>query len=170
MLKTDEDTQTPTIAELRKDTYTGVGVLTAVLFFIIALFHNLGGTEKHFGSFGPSDDLYILNVPINTHFRFWFALLSVGITYATRSYIKNTVKAFFKFSLLNTYQKEIRGFSKTEFIILTGFITFVDELIQLLSLSIILSQLDFIIFGNTIHSIFAMLAVHKALKNKVITR
>ncbi|OQW67515.1 MAG: hypothetical protein BVN35_20185 [Proteobacteria bacterium ST_bin11] len=166
----EEEEAKPSAEELRKIAFNGVAVLSVALIYIATLFHYLGGTEKHFNTFGPNDNLYILNVQINTWFRFFVALLSIGLTYAARSFVKSTLGAYLKFSVFNVYQQTIRGFSKTGFVLLAGFVTFVDELIQLLSLSILLSQLDFIIFGNSVHAIVVMLTVYRSLKTKKVIR
>jgi hypothetical protein len=152
----------------RKNVYTGSIVLFGVLIAIFILFHCVGGTDKHFDSFGPSDDLKVLDVKIDTVPRFVAIITIIGIIYAARAYIKNAIWPHIKYPVFNPNQTVIYGFSFNEYTAFTGYIKFVDELIELLLLSIILTQLDFLIFGNIINSIVMMVAARRALKTKTI--
>ena len=149
----------------RRIVHIGIGVLTVALLLICMIFHSLGGTSKHLDQIGPSDDLVVLETKINTPARYMGIIAIIGIIYGTRAFIKNNVWSNLKY-IFNPYQKTLMGFTRAEYVVFSGYIKFADDLIEMLLLSIVLQNVEFMIFGITINSVILMFSVHHVLKSK----
>ncbi len=167
MMLHDDNEEKEESVNPRRTVHVGIAILTVALLSICVIFHSLGGTSKHFDQIGPSDDLVVLETKINTPFRYIGIIAIIGIIYATRSHIKNNVWPNIKY-IFNPYQKTLNGFTRKEYLLYAGYIKFVDDLIEMLLLSIILHEVEFMIFGITINSAILMLSVHQVLKTKTV--
>jgi len=138
--------------------------LLFIVIIPIVLTYSSKNDNKYFKS-GPSEDLTILNVKINTTMRYFLLHLLILFVEIIKTTVNELANPVIEFNLCNPDKKVITEFTKKELYVLTSIISFVNNTSNALSIIVTITQIDLAVM-QIIYSSLTSLCITVLLVNE----
>ena len=137
-------------------------VLTACLLFFIACVDE----EYISKSFGPSDDLWIIGININTRVRYTFLTLIMMVVQAVMLVSEDIGEPIIAFTVYNTQCDDIRFFSRFELQMKTNLFYLSKGALKIIKIFVMVQRLDMLLLVYFTEEIGSIFTVHNILAPK----
>jgi hypothetical protein len=139
---------------------------TLTTLFLVIAFYNLSETNSTYLNIGPTDDLYIGSMRINT-WENWIKLVAIIlIVNITKVIVQDYGMPAMLFYTFDPSQTYIREFSRRElegFVIYNGFLS---SIVDVFTFILIISQIDIAIISSLVPQVVSSFLIHFILKPK----
>ena len=141
----------------------GNAITLMLVIIIVCIFRDPGST---YFRLGPSDDLVIISVRINTWNKWSLLLIFIGIVKSAEVLVNELGSPVLGFSVYNPDKKHITDFTKNELNFLTNSMWFVNGIRGILMIVINVTQFDIALFDTIISEIVSIFTVRQLLNEK----
>lgn len=140
------------------------------IFCIVTSFCLIKGESSKYYFFGPSDDLVIVSIKINTWTRYILLLLIITIMDAFKVIVEEIGMPILDFSIYNPDKKVIIEFGKVELQIYGNLMFLFSSLRNVFSILIIVSQIDISIFSVIVDNVTTIFTIRLLLNEKTFAK
>ena len=142
-------------------------VLLLVVVSLITYFQH--GDSKYF-RFGPSGDLIVISVNINTKKRYGILLLIVSLVKMTKVIVEEIGMPVIGFNIYNPDKKVITEFTKNELQFYGNTMYLTSSLRQIFEIMVTISQIDIAIYSVIISEVTTVFTIRMLLNEKRFTK
>lgn len=139
-------------------------VTVILLFFMLNVFNREG--DGNLWKFGPSDDLFLLSIPINTWMRYWLVIVMIGLIKISEVLVNDFASPDVFFATFDTDRKNIYGFTQFSLWILTVIQQLSNDLGNIFKTIILVTRLDVALISVLIQNLTGVVSVYLLLSKK----
>lgn len=134
---------------------------------LVSLFSIMfAGEESKYWKFGPNKDLHIISLKIDTWTKYFLLLIGIMLINSSKVLVEEIGMPVLGFSIYNPDKKKIDEFGKIELQIYGQLMFFFSSLRGVLSILIIISQIDISIFSVIIDNLTTTITIRILLNEK----
>ena len=127
----------------------------------------LANKESTYYRFGPSEELIIISIKIDTWARYGVLLVYVLIFRICKVFITELGMPILTFNIYNPNQKKIKGFTRNELQILGNIMFMLNAIRYALTLQLSIIQIDIAILSGVFSELASIPTIYILLKDKV---
>lgn len=135
-----------------------------LLFFMLNVFNREG--SGNLWQFGPSDDLFLLSIPINTWVKYWLVVVMIGLIKISEVLVNDFASPDVYFATFDTDRKKIYGFTRLSLQILTGIQSLSNDLGNIFKTIILVTRLDIALISVFIQNLTGVVSIYLLLSKK----
>lgn len=141
-----------------------------LLLLIIIIFKLCGKGKSDYWNFGPNDKLVIINIEINTYFKYIILLIMIAILKMMNVVISEIANPIIGFNIYNPDKKIITEFTKNELQLYGNTMYLIDAVRNVLMVMVSISQIDVALFGVIISEFTSIFTIRMLLNEKKFTK
>ena len=141
---------------------TGNTLLLVVIVIIITHYQH----ESKYFRFGPSNDLIVISVNINTNARYLILLLIISLVKITKVVVEEIGMPVIGFSIYNPDKKVITEFTKNELQFYGNTMYLTSSLRYIFEVMVTITQIDIAIYSVIISEITTLFTIRLLLNEK----
>lgn len=130
----------------------------------------LFATESTYYRFGPSENLIIISIKINTWRRYIILMVYILIFRIAKVFINELGMPVLTFNIYNPNQKRIEGFTRMELQVLANVMFTLNAVRYALTLQLSILQMDIAIVSGVFDELAAIPTIYILLKDKEFVR
>ena len=127
----------------------------------------LANKDSTYYRFGPSEELIVISVKINTWLRYAILIVYVLIFRICKVFITELGMPILSFNIYNPYQKKIKGFTRNELQVLANIMFMLNAIRYALTLQLSIIQIDIAILSGIFGELASIPTIYILLKDKV---
>lgn len=132
---------------MRKRVFLGLGVNVGLLSFLLILVALMKSPESLFLRFGPSDELRVISVHINTWPRYVGLMVVLAFISGAQVFVEDFASPVLAFAIFDPNRLHITMFSKRELIVSSIVMSSIDGVRGVLMILVSISQVDVALAG-----------------------
>jgi hypothetical protein len=142
-----------------------------VLLIILTTLLSIFNTQKgKYCKFGPSDDLILIGVEINSWSRYIVLLLFITFMKSTKCVIDEIAHPIIGFNIYNPDKKVIKDFTKIELQIYGNSMYLIDNIRKVFMIMLAISQIDIALWSVVVSEITSIFTIRMLLNEKKFTK
>ena len=126
----------------------------------------LANKESTYYRFGPSEDLIIISIKINTWTRYGILMVYILIFRICKVFINELGMPILTFNIYNPNQKKIEGFTRMELQVLANVMFTLNAIRYALTLQLAILQMDIAVISGVFDELAAIPTIYILLKDK----
>ena len=126
----------------------------------------LANKESTYYRFGPSEDLIIISIKINTWPRYGILMVYILIFRICKVFINELGMPILTFNIYNPNQKKIEGFTRMELQVLANVMFTLNAIRYALTLQLVILQMDIAVISGVFDELAAIPTIYILLKDK----
>ncbi len=126
----------------------------------------LANKESTYYRFGPSEDLIIISIKINTWPRYGILMVYILIFRICKVFINELGMPILTFNIYNPNQKKIEGFTRMELQVLANVMFTLNAIRYALTLQLAILQMDIAVISGVFDELAAIPTIYILLKDK----
>lgn len=126
----------------------------------------LANKESTYYRFGPSEDLIIISIKINTWSRYGILMVYILIFRICKVFINELGMPILTFNIYNPNQKKIEGFTRMELQVLANVMFTLNAIRYALTLQLAILQMDIAVISGVFDELAAIPTIYILLKDK----
>ena len=126
----------------------------------------LANKESTYYRFGPSEDLIIISIKINTWTRYGILMVYILIFRICKVFINELGMPILTFNIYNPNQKKIEGFTRMELQVLANVMFTLNAIRYALTLQVAILQMDIAVISGVFDELAAIPTIYILLKDK----
>jgi len=145
-------------------------IANALLLLVISAFViGLADHDSGYYNAGPSKNLIVISVKINTWGRYMVLLLMIGIMDTVDVLVNELATPILGFNVYNPDKKVITEFSKNELQFLANLMFLINQLRFTFSMMVSFTQIDLTLFRSFLGSLVSVYTIRMLLNKKTFT-
>jgi hypothetical protein len=143
-------------------------IVASILLLISALVPTilLANKDSTYYRFGPSEELIIISIKINTWTRYAILLVYVLLFRICKVFITELGMPILTFNIYNPNQKKIKGFTRNELQVLSNIMFMLNSIRYALTLQLSIIQIDIAILSGIFSELASIPTIYILLKDK----
>jgi hypothetical protein len=141
-----------------------------LLIIVIMVITLCGSKENEYWNIGPNNKFIIINVHINTWFKYYWLLAFIALLKISQVIIAEIAHPIIGFNIYNPDKKVITEFTKNELQLYGNTMYMIDAIRNVLMIMITITQIDIAIFGAVISEITSIFTIRMLLNEKSFTK
>lgn len=141
----------PTGPSLRRKVFICAGVNVGLLIFVVVLVGLMRGPDSKFFRMGPSEDLVVIGVKINTWARYAFLMAILAIVSCAQVVVEDISGPILAFNIFDPHRLEVTDFTSLELNALSNTMSFISGVRGVFSIQMYIAQID-VALANVIFS------------------
>lgn len=142
----------------------GGNALTVVV--LIAVMMAVSGDVKEIWKFGPSDDLRLMTVAIDTWWKYGAIVGLVALVKVSEVLMNDFASPDLFFATFNPDQQKIYGFTRETLTILVNMQLFINNLGNIFKIIVLVTRLDIALISVVVEQLTTTVSVHFLLAKK----
>ncbi len=138
----------------------------ALLVLFITILDYFGSNSTHYWTYGPSENLHVISVHINSWKRYWILLGFIALFRVSEVVIGEIAHPILDFSIYNPDKTEIYDFTRNQLQLYANSLYLVDSIRKSFTIMITISQLDIALFGSLVGEIASFFTIRMLLNQK----
>ena len=147
-------------------------IIGQILLLIIVLTTTalLANKDSLYYRFGPSEDLIVISVKINTWLRYGILLIYIFIIRVCKVFINELGMPVLTFNIYDPNKKEIKDFTRLELQVLANIMFMLNAVRYALTLQLSIIQIDIAVLSGIFDELAAIPTIYILLKDKKFTK
>ena len=143
-------------------------IIGQLLLLVVALVTTaiLANKDSVYYRFGPSEDLIVISVKINTWFRYGILLVYIFIFRICKVFINELGMPVLTFNIYDPNKKVVKDFTRTELQVLGNIMFMLNAIRYALTLQLSIIQIDIAVISGVFDELAAIPTIYILLKDK----
>lgn len=143
---------------------------TAILLVVMYLVFTFAEADAPYWKVGPSDDLIVISVKINTYEKYFTMLALIFVIQMSKVFVEEMAMPVLGFSVYNPDKKVITDFTKNELQFYANSMFIVSGLRSIFITMIYIAQIDIAIWNLVVSEATSLVTIRILLNEKTFTK